>query len=197
MFIELAIRRWRRIKAQLFTTLIKTEFKEFGPRSRVIPPFRFANLKEIVVESGVLIDRDCWLLVLDCSFKKDQPKLLIRERCSIGMGSTISAVERIEIGKHVLFARNVYISDHSHAFEGLDKPIMYQGIYSIKPVRIGEGTWIGQNACILPGADIGAHCVIGANSVVRSAIPDFCVGVGSPARVVKRFSQERQCWEKL
>jgi acetyltransferase-like isoleucine patch superfamily enzyme len=38
---------------------------------------------------------------------------------------------------------------------------------------------------ILPGADIGEHVVIGANSVVTGTIPDYTVAVGAPARVIK------------
>lgn len=33
---------------------------------------------------------------------------------------------------------------------------------------------------------IGANCVIGANSVVLTSVPDNCVVVGSPARVIKK-----------
>jgi acetyltransferase-like isoleucine patch superfamily enzyme len=40
---------------------------------------------------------------------------------------------------------------------------------------------------VLPGVTIGKHCVIGANSVVTSDIPDFSVAVGVPARVIRRY----------
>jgi acetyltransferase-like isoleucine patch superfamily enzyme len=56
-----------------------------------------------------------------------------------------------------------------------------------KPVRIGNGSWLGYGSVILPGADIGEHVVIGANSVVTGVIPSFSVAVGSPAKVIKRF----------
>jgi acetyltransferase-like isoleucine patch superfamily enzyme len=52
------------------------------------------------------------------------------------------------------------------------------------PVRIGEGTWIGERVAVLRGADIGRCCMIGANSVVRGEIPDYSIAVGAPARVV-------------
>jgi len=32
--------------------------------------------------------------------------------------------------------------------------------------------------------------VVGANAVVTRDIPDFCVAVGSPARVVRRYDTE-------
>jgi acetyltransferase-like isoleucine patch superfamily enzyme len=41
---------------------------------------------------------------------------------------------------------------------------------------------------VLPGARIGKNAVIGANAVVTGEIPDFAVAVGSPARVVKRYT---------
>jgi acetyltransferase-like isoleucine patch superfamily enzyme len=40
---------------------------------------------------------------------------------------------------------------------------------------------------VLPGATIGRHVTIGANSVVTGTIPDFSVAVGNPARVIKRY----------
>jgi acetyltransferase-like isoleucine patch superfamily enzyme len=50
---------------------------------------------------------------------------------------------------------------------------------------------------VLPGASIGVHCVIGANSVVLSDIPDYSVAVGSPARVVKMYNRSTKRWERV
>ena len=54
-------------------------------------------------------------------------------------------------------------------------------------MRIGDGSWIGTGSVVLPGATIGKHCTIGANSVVTGDIPDYSVAVGAPARVIKRY----------
>ena len=64
---------------------------------------------------------------------------------------------------------------------------MYLGHYD--NVEIGDGTWIGENVCII-GASIGKQCVIGANSVVLKDIPDYCVAVGLPAKVIKKYNFE-------
>lgn len=40
---------------------------------------------------------------------------------------------------------------------------------------------------IVGNVKIGNHCVIGANSVVTKDVPDYCVAVGSPARVIKKM----------
>ena len=47
-------------------------------------------------------------------------------------------------------------------------------------MRIGDGSWLGYGTVVLPGATIGRHVVVGANSVVTGEIPDYCVAVGSP-----------------
>lgn len=58
-----------------------------------------------------------------------------------------------------------------------------------KSVRIGNNVWIGGNAVILAGSDIGNGCVIGANSVVSRVIPDNSIVVGAN-RILRTISQE-------
>jgi len=146
---------------------------------------------------GVIVNRDCWFVTLDSQSGNNSPKLRIHSFAGIGMGATISAAGRIEIGEYALLARNVYISDHGHGYEDLDKPIMHQGISRVKPVSIGRHTWLGQNVVVLPGVTIGEHCVVGANSVVLSDLPDHSVAVGSPARVVKTYNKITKRWERV
>ncbi len=64
-------------------------------------------------------------------------------------------------------------------------------------MEIGDGTWIGTNAVIVGNVRIGKNCVIGANSVVTKDIPDYCVAVGIPCKVIKRYSLETQNWVKV
>jgi acetyltransferase-like isoleucine patch superfamily enzyme len=56
-----------------------------------------------------------------------------------------------------------------------------------KPVRIGAGSWLGHGTVVLPGTTIGRHVVIGANSVVRGDVPDFCIAAGNPAKVIRHL----------
>ena len=51
---------------------------------------------------------------------------------------------------------------------------------------IGSDVWIGQNAVILPGVQIGDGAIIGANSVVGSNVAPYAVVVGNPARELRR-----------
>lgn len=58
-----------------------------------------------------------------------------------------------------------------------------------KPVVIGDDCWIGGNVVILPGVKIGRGVTVGAMSVVTKDVPEFCVVMGQPARVVKKVAE--------
>lgn len=55
------------------------------------------------------------------------------------------------------------------------------------PVTIGQNVWIGGGAIILPGVTIGSGSTIGAGSVVTHDVPENCLAVGNPCRVIKNL----------
>jgi len=69
--------------------------------------------------------------------------------------------------------------------------------YITSPVKIGKNVWLGEGVIVMPGVTIGDGSVIGAHSVVSKNIPPACVAVGTPARVVKKYSFEKKCWERI
>ncbi len=117
------------------------------------------------------------------------PVVRIGDRCLIGRGSGIVGHFAIDIGNDVWTGHHVYITDQNHGYERIDIPISRQ-TQPEKPVAIGDGSWIGAGSVILPGAHIGKHVAVGANSVVNGVIPDFSVAVGSPAKVIKRYTEQ-------
>jgi acetyltransferase-like isoleucine patch superfamily enzyme len=108
----------------------------------------------------------------------------IGDRCLIGRGSTVIGHLSIEIGDDVWTGHYVHITDMNHGYEDVERPISVQN-QPEAPVTIGDGSWLGHGTIVLPGAHIGRHVVIGANSVVTGKIPDNTVAVGVPARVIK------------
>ena len=120
--------------------------------------------------------------------------MTIGNRCLIGKGTGIVGHFSIEIGDDVWTGHNVYITDQNHGYEDISRPISVQTMPE-KAVRIGNGSWLGYGTVVLPGADIGEHVVIGANSVVTGTIPSFSVAVGSPAKVVRRYI--KGAWEPV
>ncbi len=118
------------------------------------------------------------------------PVVKIGDRCLIGKGSGIVGHFEIVIGNDVWTGHHVYITDQNHDYRDVTRPISQQSMPE-RSVTIGDGSWLGFGAVVLPGARIGKHVVIGANSVVAGEIADYSVAVGSPARVVKRWTEER------
>ena len=71
----------------------------------------------------------------------------------------------------------------------IDADLRSRGLQYNKDVYIGENTWIGAYAVIVPGVHIGKNCVIVAGSVVTKDIPDGVVAVGNPCRVMRQVSK--------
>ncbi|MBV8462900.1 MAG: acyltransferase [Acidimicrobiales bacterium] len=114
------------------------------------------------------------------------PVVSIGSRCLIGRGSHVVGHWEIVIGDDIQTGPYVYITDQNHTFDDPVVPIGRQWPTEA-PVRIGSGSWLGANAVILPGTQIGEHVVVAAGAVVRGEVPDRCVVAGVPARIVKRW----------
>lgn len=169
--------------------------------------FGFRNLEfPVAIENGVEIGmpkmifigkyshlgKDVWLNALPNTDKKIN--IVIGKYTDIGRRTTITSAKSIRIGDKVLIGPNCFITDHNHGYENLEEAPLDQGVTNIRPVLIGEHVWIGTNSIILPGVVLGKHVVIGANSVVNMNIPDFCVAVGSPAKIVRRYDPKLKKW---
>ena len=164
-------------------------FGSFGVGSIVcFPSESIVNPQAIHLGAGTMIAPD---VTLSAGWMPDQPDLGARvigigDRCLIGKGSAIVAHTSIEIGHDVWTGHHVFITDMNHGYEDVELPISQQN-QPEAPVVIGDGSWLGHGAVVLPGAKIGRHVVVGAGAVVAGELPDFCVAVGAPARAVKRY----------
>lgn len=167
-------------------------FQHFGRSSRIVSPLAIDGAWNICIGEGVYVGDKSWLAALPLTGEKEC-LLELRDGVSIGHFNHIYATKSIVIEKNVLTADKVYISDNLHGYENIDIPIKSQPIVQHGEVIIGEGSWLGENVCVL-GVKIGKHCVIGANSVVTKDIPDYCVAVGVPAKVIKTYDFETKQW---
>jgi lipopolysaccharide O-acetyltransferase len=132
------------------------------------------------VGSSVFVGAGSWLQVLDDGW------ITIGDGTAFSGHVVVSSARRVTIGRRVLVARGVYIADHGHAHADTTRPVIEQGLADLAAVEIGDGAWLGENVVVCPGVRIGRNAVIGANAVVTHDVPDACVAVGVPARVVRR-----------
>ena len=162
---------------------------DFG--ARLFRPFRIDGGTGIELGRDTVLQSGAWLY---CRSVDEHPALLrFGKGCVFGYNNHIAAVREVIIGNHVLTANNVYISDNLHGYEDISRPIMQQPVRFKKAVSIGDGCWIGENACVV-GASVGKNCVIGSNAVVTRDIPDYSVAVGIPAMVIRQFDPGLQKW---
>ncbi len=107
----------------------------------------------------------------------------IGEATFVGDGSAVVSYERVEVGDHALLAEYVTIRDQNHGTES-DEPYGKQPM-ATSPIRIGDGAWIGAKATVVPGADIGARAIVGANSFVNRPVAEGERVGGVPARPIR------------
>ena len=167
------------------------KFASFGNRSLIMwKPTTVFNEQYISIGDDTLIGPGVALSAGMVPGQECISKVVVSigDRCLIGRGSGIVGHFSIEIGNDVWTGHHVYITDQNHGYEDVTRPISQQS-QPERPVVIGDGSWLGHGAVVLPGVTIGKHVVIGANSVVTKDIPDFSVAVGSPARVIRQYDE--------
>lgn len=117
----------------------------------------------------------------------------IKEGMQVGTGVSIvspmstsfgSEPYMITIGNHVRISGGVMFSTHDGGTWAFRHEEPYKGVSKFGRISVGDYTFIGARAMILPGVKIGKNCVIGACSLVTKDVPDGTVVGGVPAKVI-------------
>ena len=103
---------------------------------------------------------------------------------------------KVTFGDDVFVAPNCGFYTAGHP---IDADRRNQGLEYAYPITVGDNAWIGAGVHVLPGVTIGSNVVIGAGSLVNKDIPDNCVAVGNPCRVIRAITQEdeRTCFDRI
>ena len=126
------------------------------------------------------------------------PGAYIRIGNNVGMsGVTIYARKGIEIGENTAIGGNTKILDNDfHPIEAetrnkllMDKKGGESDLVTAKPIKIGRNCFIGCNAIILKGTELGDGCVVGAGAVVSGKFEANSVIAGNPARFIKKVGE--------
>lgn len=86
-------------------------------------------------------------------------------------------------GDNVTIASGAKVLTHDASTKGI------VGFTKIAAVKIGSNVFVGANAIILPGVTIGSNVIIGAGAVVAKDVPDNCVLVGNPAKIISTYDE--------
>lgn len=169
----------------------------FSENSYIRMPSKISGGNFIKIGKSSVIGHNSWIATFDKYFEQNfSPNIEIGDNVSIGNFACLTAIDSIKIHDGCLFSEHVYVTDHFHGSDpSSGKRPLLQPLFSKGPVEIGENTFIGYRVTVLSGVKIGKNCVIGAHSVVNKTIPDNCMVVGSPAKIIKRFNFENKEWE--
>jgi len=156
-----------------------------GRRIRLGDDSRVASYAALIAQPGgrIEIGNGCEI----ASFARldaDVGTIVIGDRSSVNPFSLLNGFGDLRIGSDVRIASHCVILSSTHGHEDPATSIREQGIEK-QATSIGDDVWLGAHVVVMGGITIGAHCVVGAGSVVTSDIPPFAVAVGAPARVIR------------
>ena len=181
--------------ARFFWLFRSIGFNAFGKKSLIFRPMRIIGKAHIEIGKSVTILNNARIEVKEensrCVFLK------IGDYSSFGQNLHLIANQNVTIGSNVVISSNVFISDLHHDYSepninALDKKCI------IIPTIIGDYSFVGFGAVIMPGVNLGKNCVVGANSVVlKGNYGDGVVLAGVPAKIIKKYNQATNKWEKV
>lgn len=163
----------------------RSSYGSFGESSVVVPPARVVSPQWTFIGDRVTVLEHSWLAVVK-AFEDITPRLEIGSGTRIGRFATIACVGSVTIAEDVLMSDGVFIGDTYHRYDQPAEPVITQPMSPPRPVEIGAGSFIGIRATVLDGVTVGRQAYVGAGAVVTEDVPDFCVAVGNPARIVRR-----------
>ena len=129
-------------------------------------------------------------------------KIVIGENCYIGDYTRIWSGESINIGNFVQISHNVNIMDtNAHELDAIERAERWielirnghwpdKGNVITAPIIIDDYAWIGLNAIILKGVNVGKGAIVAAGAVVTKNVEPFTMVAGNPARFIKILPQK-------
>lgn len=104
--------------------------------------------------------------------------LTMQHRACLGECANAYSLGKIEILKGATVAQEAYLCTGTHDFQDFSLQLI------TKPITIGENSFIGARAMILPGVSIGKQAIVGAMSLVSKDVTDFQIVAGNPAKKI-------------
>lgn len=176
-----------------------SEWKEIGLKKAVL--FAIGEIQKTFIHLAWLPNIRSWLLrffgarigkgsvVMNVDFvnvyRKGFSAITIGKNCFIGDGCLFDLADEIRIGDSVTLGQRVMINTHRNVGFA-DHPLQQRFPSFSKPVRIGNGCFIGMGSILLAGVSIGSAAVIGAGSVVNKDITADSVAAGVPAKMIPK-----------
>ncbi|MBO5469812.1 MAG: acyltransferase [Lachnospiraceae bacterium] len=169
--------------------MYRNKLKQLGKNFEFNFPICFRNPQYISIGNDCYLGTNCRIEAWDQYNDLDyRPEIVIGNSVKINSTCHIGAINKVIIGDNCLLGSYVMIIDHAHGKSNLQEAYIHpskRDLYSKGCVKIGSFCWLCENVVVLPGVTIGKGTIVGANAVVTEDLPEYCVAVGNPAKVVK------------
>lgn len=144
------------------------------PKIHVTWPHQVSLGRRCRIEHGVYFHFD--------GIYKPGPSIIIGDQCFLGAGCEFNIRERLVVGDKCLLAAGARFVDHDHNISGTGAFPPMDGPQA--PIVLHNHVWIGANAVILKGVEIGEGAVVAAGAVVTKKIPPNEIWGGVPAKKI-------------
>lgn len=108
-------------------------------------------------------------------------RLTVGDHVWLGDEVLILSLAPVTIESHTCISQRAFICTGSHNFRSAGFDLV------TKPVTVRERSWVGAQAFVAPGVEIGPGSMVAAGSVVVDCVPPQTLVRGNPAVVAKRF----------
>ena len=181
------------IKARLFLhCLLRGEKLDSGKGSYIHKTAQIIGRRQVKLGKNSCISERTWLNVNDRNLKK--VAIHIGDNCFIGRDNFFTSGNTIFISDYCLTTIGCRFVGSSHNIDNQSLPIMIAGTTFEDNIFVGANCFFGADATVLGNVSIGHGSVVGARALVLNDIPPFSMAVGSPAKVIKRYSFKKKKW---
>lgn len=185
----------RLLKEVVKSLLYRPRGVAMGARSFILRPYSVKGRACIFIGPRTSFLRGTYIHAIQSyAGQTYRPAITIGADVYIGKDVYMTAIQGIEIGDGSVLSDGVYLTDEVHGTDPLAGPIMQQQLHSKGPISIGSHCFLGFRVAVLPGVTLGPHCVVGANSTVTRSFPAYSMVAGSPARLIKQYSEVEGQW---
>ncbi|MEO5564154.1 MAG: transferase hexapeptide repeat family protein [Chitinophagaceae bacterium] len=148
------------------------KFQQYTP---VIHPSSFIH-PQAAVTGNVIIGKNCYVGP-GAALRGDWGQIILEDGCNVQENCTV----------HMFPGVTVLLKEGSHIGHGA----------IIHGATIGKNCLIGMNSVVMDDAEIGDESVIGALTFIKEGekIPPRSVVVGSPAKIIKKVTDEMIAWK--
>lgn len=182
-------------ESQLDRNLASYDRTKHDPGRSSIWRISWYFLSLMIFEGGLLPSSKikCWLLrlygaqigqgvVIKPNVRIKYPwKLKVGRHSWIGQGVWIDNLANVTIGRDACLSQGSYLCTGGHDYRKSEFDFVD------RPIAIGDGTWIGAKAILLPGVSIGNRSVVGAGAVVTRSIAEGVLAAGNPAATIRQL----------